>query len=233
MRRHQQAGQPVHQLPGQLTGGQQREDADRQQLPFGHADGENARQQNARDDCREQSDPAQIERQRVPTRRSAQGLGAGETNLSRAFQFRQTLVDQVVTDVASARIFPGTRTNHRCGARQFDRLTSHLALLQSAIFCDRFDCMAVAVAGGKIHPAIDAFRIFPQSLLDNAQGLDKLAPIQRAKHPQAADAVADGDLNGGLLLVLRLHQLRDSQARFGEALLDPGQRQGQGGAVAL
>ena len=93
--------------------------------------------------------------------------------------------------------------------------------------------MAVAVAGGKIHPAIDAFRIFPQGLLDDAQGLDDLGPVRRAQIPQAADAVADGDLNGGLLLVLRLHQLRYSQARFGEALLDPGQRQAQGGAVAL
>ena len=42
-----------------------------------------------------------------------------------------------------------------------------------------------------------------------------------------------GDLIGGLLMVLDLNQLFDGQAGLRELLLDPGQRQGQGRALAL
>jgi hypothetical protein len=57
------------------------------------------------------------------------------------------------------------------------------------------------VAGGEIHPAIHAAGVAPQGLLDEAQVLDEIPPVQGAEHPQAADAVADGYLVGGLLLV--------------------------------
>src|SRR5512145_2698221 len=93
--------------------------------------------------------------------------------------------------------------------------------------------MAVAIASGEIHPAIDAVRVLEQRLLDDAQGLDELAPINRAQNPEAADAVAEGDLVGGLLLVLRMDRLLDGQAQIRESLLDPGQRQRQGGAPPL
>jgi hypothetical protein len=71
--------------------------------------------------------------------------------------------------------------------------------------------MAIAIAGGKIHPAIDAARILAQRLFDDAHGLDELAPVQRAEQPQTADAVADRDLIGSLLLVLPLDQVLDRQ----------------------
>ena len=91
--------------------------------------------------------------------------------------------------------------------------------------------MTVAVTGGKIHLAVDAAGILTQGLLDNAHRLDELAPVHRPQETEAADAVAHGDLIGGLLLVLRLHQLLDRQAGLGEPLLDPGERQGQGGPL--
>jgi hypothetical protein len=49
----------------------------------------------------------------------------------------------------------------------------------------------------------------------------------------AADAVADRDLMGRLLLVLRLHQLLDRPPRLGKPLLNPGERRGQGRALPL
>ena len=119
------------------------------------------------------------------------------------------------------------------GACQPDRHARHLAFGQWAALRHPLRRMAVAITGSEIHPAIGASRILAQRLLDDAHGLDELAPVRRAQKPQAADAVADRDLIGGLLLVLRLDQLLDRQARFGQSLLDPGQRQSQGGALAL
>ena len=55
--------------------------------------------------------------------------------------------------------------------------------------------------------------------------IDELAPIHDREQTQAADAVADRHLVRGLLLVFRLHQLRDRQTRFGQRLFDPRQRQ--------
>ena len=67
-----------------------------------------------------------------------------------------------------------------------------------------------------------------RSTLDDADGLDELAPVDRAQEAQAADAVADRNLVRRLLLVLELDQLFDRQMRFREPLFDPGQCQGQG-----
>src|SRR3546814_14126904 len=63
-----------------------------------------------------------------------------------------------------------------------------------------FHHVAVAVAGGEIHRRVDAGRIFAQALLDQAAVLDEIAPVDRRQRAQAADAVADRDLIGGLLL---------------------------------
>ena len=187
------------------------------------------RQQAPADDRRDQRDGAQIQQQREPARRSTQGLGAGTASLRRLLELAHALVDQVVADVPCAIARPAFCR----GACQTDRRARHLAFGQRAALRHALRCMAVAIAGNEIHPAIDATRILAQRLLDDAHGLDELAPVRRAQDPQAADAVADGNLIGGLLLVLRLDQLLDRQARFGQSLLDPGQRQGQGGAPAL
>ena len=93
--------------------------------------------------------------------------------------------------------------------------------------------MAIAIAGGKIHPAIGSARILSQRVLDDTLGLDECAPVRRAENPQTADAVADRDLIGGLLLVLRVHEVLDGQTRFRQPLLDPGQGQCQRGTASL
>ena len=95
------------------------------------------------------------------------------------------------------------------------------------------DHMAVVVAGGKVHGAVHRGRVFAQGLLDDAHALDKLAPVGGREQAQAADAVADRHLVGRLLLGFQLDQVLDAQARFRQQLFDPGQRQGQRGALAL
>ncbi len=232
LRRHQQAGEPVHQRPGQLTGRQHRQHADRRPCPAGHFDHRYSHQQHSRDERREQDDPAQINRQRRPAERPARRRQRRAAHLHPELQLRPALVDQVVTDVRGAGIGAGCRLHGR-RARQLDRPARHLALVHGALFCHRLGGVAIAVAGGKIHPAVNIGRIVAQRLIDDAQVLDEIAPLQRTQHPQAADAVADGDLHSRLLLVLRLHQLGDGQARFRQALFDPAQRQGKGRTPSL
>src|SRR3546814_7346821 len=77
----------------------------------------------------------------------------------------------------------------------------------------------LAVAGGEVHPPVGGARIVAQRLLHHAHGLDELAPVGHRQQAQAADAVADRDLVGGLLPVLELHHLRDVLLLVGQPLL--------------
>jgi hypothetical protein len=116
---------------------------------------------------------------------------------------------------------------------QLDRLARHIDLGELARFRDLLDHVPVVVAGREIHRAVEAARIFPQFALDEAHCFDELAPVHRPEEAKAADGVADRDLVAGLLLRFRLHQLLDRESRLGESLLDPGERQRQGGALSL
>src|SRR3972149_602211 len=69
--------------------------------------------------------------------------------------------------------------------------------------------MAVLVPRGEIHPGVRVRRVFAENVLDTAHRLDEGPPVGRTEETEAADAVADGDLIGGLMLVLQLHQLLD------------------------
>src|SRR4030042_7097881 len=87
-----------------------------------------------------------------------------------------------------------------------DRFARHLAFGEPAALRDLLHGVTVAITGGKIHLAVASARILTQHLLDNAHPLDELAPVHRSQKSEAADAVADGDLFGGLLLTLRPYQ---------------------------
>jgi hypothetical protein len=138
-------------------------------------------------------------------------------------------VDEVVADMAQPRL--GLFAQRR--ARQLDGGARHFRFAALAAPRQRLDRVAIAVAAAEVHAWINSRRIRAQRLLDQAHVLDELAPVDRRKHAQAADAVADRDLVGGLLLRLLLHQVLDAVARFGQPLLDPGQRQRQRHALPL
>ncbi len=130
--------------------------------------------------------------------------------------------------LAIVRSVPGRGLNG-----QPDRLARHIGFVQTAPLRDLLDNMAVAVTGGEVHPAVCSPRVLAQSLLDGAHRLDECAPVHRPQEPEAGDAVADGNLVGGFLLVLRPHQLLDRQAGLGKPLFDPGERQCKRGALSL
>ena len=99
--------------------------------------------------------------------------------------------------------------------------------------CQLLDGMTVAIACREVHPRIYARGVRAQHLLDGAQCFNELAPIDRDKQTQATNAIADGNLVGRLTLGIRLHKMRDGQARIGQPLLNPGQGQRQFGSVPL
>ena len=65
--------------------------------------------------------------------------------------------------------------------RQLDRLTRHVRFRVIALFRERLDHMAIAVARRKIHITVNVGRIASQGLLDLTQSLDKLLPIDCAQ----------------------------------------------------
>ena len=62
---------------------------------------------------------------------------------------------------------------------------------------------------------------------------DEVAPVVHREEPQAADAVANRHLIGGLRLPFGQHHLLDREALSGEAMLEPGAGQREGRRVAL
>ena len=118
-------------------------------------------------------------------------------------------------------------------ASQRDRALGDFGLRERAAPGDLFDRVAIQVAGGEIHRREDARRILAQHLVDHAHRLDEFAPVGRSQDAEAADAVADRDLVGGLPLAFRLHEPFDRLTFFREALLDPGEREGQRRALTL
>src|ERR1019366_5861099 len=112
----------------------------------------------------------------------------------------------------------------RAFPRQLDRFARHLGLGSQAALGDLLHRVAVTVTRRESHLAVDSAPVLTKDVFDDAQGLDKLAPVHRVQEAEAADAVAYRDLISSLLLVLRLHQLLDRAPRFGKALLNPGER---------
>src|SRR4029079_9969227 len=108
-----------------------------------------------------------------------------------------------------------------------------LSLGYAALLRDPFGRVAIAVARRELHRGIDAWRVATQNYFTDADGLDKIAPVDRAEKAKAADTVADRHLVRRLLLIRRLHQLFDRQVVFAELLFDPRQGKSQCRALAL
>ncbi len=230
MRRRQQSGQPVHQRDCELAGGQQREDAERHQRPIGHTVCPRRRQQTAGEEQREQRYRAQIQEQGRSAGPAPESRGQGKARPRGAFQLGPAPVDQVVPDVRRPVVVP---LPGRARPRKLDGAAGHRVLGEPTGLRDLLDDVAIAVAAGEIHRGVGRARVRAQGLFDHAHGLDEIAPVHRPEKAQTADAVADRDLVGRLLLVAGAHQLLDAQARLGKLLFDPRQRQGQCGPLSL
>ncbi|MBK9031671.1 MAG: hypothetical protein IPL61_10130 [Myxococcales bacterium] len=139
-----------------------------------------------------------------------------------ALELAPAAIDQEPADVRGAAGAGG-------GERQ--RRARDLDLGQGAAPGDVLDDVAVAVAGGEVHRRVGPGRIAAQRALDDAHRLDEDPPVGGDQEAQAADAVADRDLIGGLGLAGLLEDLLDGLALFGQALLEPRRRERERGAV--
>jgi hypothetical protein len=81
--------------------------------------------------------------------------------------------------------------------------------------------VAVAIARGKLHPRIDARRIFSQQRLDQTDFFEEIVPVERGEETHAGDDVAHRDLCGCLALVFAVNYLLDAGALLRQLLLDP------------
>src|ERR1035437_8355701 len=99
---------------------------------------------------------------------------------------------------------------------QFDGFLCDFVLQQLTAPRKIFNRMAISIASGEIHFPVNSGRVEAQSLLDPAQGLDKLAPVQSAQEPQTVNGMTDGNLVGGLVLALQMDQLLHEKPLVGE-----------------
>ncbi len=138
--------------------------------------------------------------------------GYRRARLRRSPELGQAFINEVETNMCRAIV----SVCRGCAfVSQPDRLACNFALGERAGLGYVFDHVTVAVACRKIHFAVYSAGIFAQRLLDHAHGLDELAPVHGTEKSEAADGIADRHLVGGLLLVLRLHQLLNCQAGLG------------------
>ena len=110
---------------------------------------------------------------------------------------------------------------------QLDGAPRDVRLRKLAVPGQELDRMAIAIAGCKIHLAVNPGRVGAQCLLDQTQGLHELLPVHGAQETKTGNTVADGNLVGGLILALQLDELFDGQPLFNQPLFEPTARQMQ------
>src|SRR5207253_1088954 len=122
----------------------------------------------------------------------------------RALQSGKPFVDQIKTDVRGA-IFAAFLL--RSFLRQLDGFARHFDFRERTMAGEDFDDVAITIARGEIHVAVNIGRLAAQCLLDQAKRLDELLPIDRTKQTQARDAMANRNLIRGLALSFLMDQL--------------------------
>src|SRR5207253_8423731 len=146
-----------------------------------------------------------------------------------ALQPRKALVNQVKTDVRSA-IFPPFLL--RAFLRQLDGFARHFDFRERTMASENFNDVTITIARREIHVAVNIGRLAAQCLLDQAERLDKLLPIDRTEQTQTRDAVGNRNLIRGLALIFLMDQLLHRKALLERTLLKPAARQMQSGIQA-
>ncbi len=139
----------------------------------------------------------------------------------------QAFADQ---PIAHMRAWPVGR---RSSPGQLQRDGGNPFLGDAAAAGDLLHHVAIGIAGAEVHLRVDGHGVFAEPLLDHAHVFDKGAPIHGGQEAQAADAVADGHLVGGLLLPLGGHQFFDTLPGCRCPLFQPGDGHGPRAAATL
>ena len=112
---------------------------------------------------------------------------------------RPSPIDQVIADVRGA--VRGGAARRRLAAA-LDRPQRHPDLRITVGFGELFHRLTLPVAAQEVHPAVGAGGIALQHLLDQADRLDVLPPVDRRAEAQAGDRIGHRYLVGRLVLVL-------------------------------
>ena len=127
--------------------------------------------------------------------------------------------NQVIADVRRAIV----RRAHVHLSRPLDALEREQQLGLAGRQRQLLDRMPVAVAAAEVHLAVDAGGIALQHLLDQADALEELAPVERRDEAEAGDQVGHAGLLGGLVLPVRadrvLHRLAAARQHFVELVM--------------
>jgi hypothetical protein len=88
-----------------------------------------------------------------------------------------------------------------------------------AAACEVFDCVAIEIARREIHVLEGAAGL--EDVIDQADALEQLRPIDVGDEPHAGDDVAHGDAAGDLPLVLATDDGFGSRSLPGQLLVEP------------
>ncbi|MDQ1133040.1 hypothetical protein QE386_001635 [Pseudoxanthomonas winnipegensis] len=226
MRRRQVARGPVDQRHAQLAEGQQRQHRRAgHPAPGRHGGGQGAGQQAGGEQRGEHRDRPDIGQQRhrphIGQQPAPAAAGQGARDLARA------VAQQPPADVAVALGRTG-----RGRARAFQHHRGDLAFRPPGAPGHGLDHPPVLVAAGEVHGRIGAVRVLAQQVFDHAAALDEAAPVHAGDEAQAADAVADRGLRGGLANALALDHGLERAPALGHPLLHPVDRHVRGEVAA-
>ncbi len=110
---------------------------------------------------------------------------------------------EVIADVRRGLL----RFDGRVLARGFDRLQRDADLRLAAGFGELFDGLPLAIAAQEIHARVHAGGVAAQHVVDEADRLDVLPPVDRRAQAQAGNGIGDRGLAGRLALMLDPHHL--------------------------
>ena len=174
------------------------------------------RDRSSHQDRRAKRDCAEVPRRGVPEEQASDALPHAGRPPDALFELPSAAAYQVVADVALARIWrlfcrlPGT-----LDALQRDAYLRFAGRLR--LFLHR---VAVPISAREVHAAVNASRISLQHLLDEADALEELTPIEGRDEPKAANQVRHEGLLCSLMPAFRTDRILDRLANGSKCVVE-------------
>ncbi len=174
------------------------------------------------DERRDQRERPEVAPRAGPDVGAPQPAGERHANVEGTLEREAAIGDQVVARVSVSR---GKRrldiSARRRGFRHRSGRGSDLDLGQAGAPCHLLDGVPVAVSRGKVH--LPKRAAGPQDVVDHADALDELGPVEPRDEAHARDHVSDGHVHRRLALVLQAYRLLGAGPLRRQELLQPAQ----------
>jgi hypothetical protein len=176
----------------------------------------------------QQGDGPEVERPRVAQEEASRSFAERRTVAESALEGIAAGVEEIVTDVV-CRL--RNRIQRLRPSGTLHRRPRDLDLGAPRAAGEPLDRAPAGVARRELLPHVGPGRVLAEYRLDDAERFKERLPVENVQQPQTRDAVADGDLIGGLFAMNAAEQLRRRQALASEPLAQPCRRPGAGGAA--